>query len=832
MLRGLRVSDVSTLLRLCGNDRKLFLRLGSLLEAHVALTEAALETLTDGTAGRGLLNDRRLGAISPAGFAALAEEIVPDAQVIMIDGDNGAEAGWRVIALADERANPLMDAADAAEAAVTTARDTATDGSPGLAHLVSTLSPALRAPVEGLMQARADDQRAAALEQLRYAMPPLPVVSELMPLILSDAAELVRERAIGLLSGAGAHVAVVDVIRALIRRDDAALGRLAEPVARLGAVQQDLVISAALAGLARGHVTSGMVQLLHRLAGHLSGHRGLERIVTLLLPAKLSLLDLVRSLQHHDRERINHLLALQLGVGSDDQDVQLVVLLAQPGAGPEDLVFRNRLIARGIDLLLSPKDRPAERMALASALRRLDHDGVLATQIAARGMTMAQSYETSVYWLLAELARDHAIPPAVGEDLAVLQRRLLRDAPGPHLVALLEQQLPALVPASERARADLVEPMVEILARFIDERSHDLVSTALTGIGPAAVPPLWILVEEHPHANVRLLASELLPELLRGAEAPPLKAAVKRLLLGLSRSEQARERAALVTAAAILATAPKLSDDPGPAQEVDRAVGALGEWGLDAIGHLAAGPQLSAERRAGLVAGLLDALVADVPNGPAEPVTDPANQEVTWVLDERLGAHTENMPRLLGALYRIGRSQHLDPALQAKIVDRLCRQWRRVAEWKTIWGPANIQDLGRTLGLLAERPDFPGPLRIQVCESLLPNLRQLTIARSLARVFTCAEGPWLSQLAGRAAANLVQLSAEKYYADDEWEELAEVLVDFLAIPHLGPDGAVIRRRLVNVIGAYRAHISSRAKAKLRYLLPELGADLAAKLDWA
>ena len=55
-------------------------------------------------------------------------------------------------------------------------------------------------------------------------------------------------------------------------------------------------------------------------------------------------------------------------------------------------------------------------------------------------------------------------------------------------------------------------------------------------------------------------------------------------------------------------------------------------------------------------------------------------------------------------------------------------------ELQTIWGPANIQELGRVLGLLAGRSDFPGPLRVRICEALLPRLNQLTIARSLARV--------------------------------------------------------------------------------------------------
>jgi hypothetical protein len=98
-------------------------------------------------------------------------------------------------------------------------------------------------------------------------------------------------------------------------------------------------------------------------------------------------------------------------------------------------------------------------------------------------------------------------------------------------------------------------------------------------------------------------------------------------------------------------------------------------------------------------------------------------------------------------------------------------------------------------------------------------------------VFVAGDGPYLSGLAGKAAERLVQLGSEKYYAEDEWPELVETLVDFLVIPHLGPQADSTRRRLVNLLQAYRAHCSSRARAKLRALLPDLNRELRDRLDW-
>ncbi len=824
MLRGLRVSDAATFTRLVAGDNRTFLRLGALLEVHLAFTESALEFALSTAPGRALVVDQRLKACVRADFPALAQELgCKDLGLALYDGDSGAESGWRVVALEDELNNPLTASAAAeAEASLDAAL-------PQLSALVPTLSPAIRVPLEGLLQARADDQRAAALEQLRYAMPPLPVVSELMPMILSDGAELVRERAIGLLAGAGAHSLVVDLIRALIRRDDQALARLHEAVGRLPATQLDVVVAAILAALARGVASQALVDCCRSIAPHLAHHRSLPRLLELLLPTRLSLLDLVRALQAIDSQRVSDALTVHLGL-SPDRDAQLVILLADPrarGSVPE----RERLLAIGLDLLISPRELPPERMGLAAALLRLTTEASLSDRIAERADRLGASYDTSVYWLIAELCRDGHVSEAAGERLAKALRSLLREAAGPHLIAILEQQLPALVPASDHTRTALVEPMVETIARFIDERTRDLVETCLAANGAPAIQPLWALLAEHPHLEVRLVASELLPLLLATAGADDARAAIQRLIATAAKAEQARERAALLKAAAQLATTPSVAEDPAPARAVDAALEGLGRWRTEAIGHLAASSHLGEERRAKIVEDLLAELTAELPDTADTTVTDAATDEVTFIIDERLGQHTEFIPVVISALARIAISPSLPREHVRTIVARMCLQWRRVSQWRIVWGPGNIQELGRALGSLAEQGDFPGPLRIQVCEALLPSISQLAIARALARVFTASDGAFLSRLAGKAAERLVALCSENYYAEDEHDALTDVLVDYLAIPHLGADATAVRRRLITVIGVIRNSLTSRARAKLRYLISEIDAELRPRLDW-
>lgn len=818
MLTGLRAADAPLIQRLVQGDMKLLLRLGALLQDGIAISEPALQSIISG-GQTALLLDRRLKGSDQAGFATLATEHKTDDLILATAPD-----GVRVIALADEVGNPFTAALEPAPVVAPI----------GFNAVVAQLSPALRTPVEGLLAARADDQRAAALEQLRYAMPPLPVVCELMPMLLADGAEMVRERAIALLVASGAHVAVVDAIRAIQRGDDTALARQADAVARLPAAQQELALAAVLAQLARGLATPGLVALAKGMAPLLAGHRSLERLFELLLPRHLSLIDLVRSLQQHDRLRVDVLLSRNLGM-DPDQDAQLIVLLAAPDlpAGSDPLAIMD-LLERGVTLLLAPVQAPRERMALAAALRRIDafHPERPLARLLARNdaATIAKSFDTSVYWLLADLCRDGVVDAATGEILAHTCRRLLRDAAGPHLVSLLEQQLPALLPASPTALLALVEPTVETVARFHDDRSHDVVIACVLALGVPALPALWDALIDHPRAEVRQLCCELIAELSIRAEGPA-EPGIDRLLGILTRVADTDERAALVIAAARILAARQVQD-PEVHARILSATNSLGDQGMVALGHLAASSVCPAELRLDLTERMLRSLQEDVPDAPVETEIDPTNQEVTFLLDDALTRHTDLIPRVLHALQQIGSAPDVPIALQQRVMERLCRQWRKVASWEVVWGPGNIRELGETIARLAERPTCPATQRVQAAEALLIGANQLAIARALARVFISGSGTYLATIAGRATARLVQLAAEDYYADDERIDLVEVLVEMLSIPALGKEDVSLRRRLVNLIATLHQHASARARLRLRYLRPELEPGLQERLEWA
>ena len=818
MLTGLRASDAPTLHRLCLGDQKVFLRLGTLLQAKLSITESALEEMIGQERLKSLLLDRSLRTATPAEFAALLGS--DDADLLMADGD-ATEPGWRVIALADELGNPLLVLPEPTPvAAVVTV----------LPERFTNLAPALRGPVEGLFLANADDQRAAALETLRYAAPPLDVVGELMPMLLADGAELVRERAINLLVAAGANVTVIDLVRALQRNDHPALGRLAETLPSLPPMQRDVACHALLAAVGRGQASQVLIDVCTAVAAHFAGHIGLGRLLELLLPTRLSLVGFVRAVQAVDSERIGSLLERALGLGVES-DVQALVLIAGPGCKADD-----RLIERGLDLLLSPAVEPRERMPLAAALRRLDADSTLPARIAKRGMGVATARDTAIYWLLAEYCRDGSMDKDVASQLGVLLRRLLREGPGPHLVSILENQLTALIPASDAVRSELVEPIGEMAGRFRDERSRDLVLTAIASIGVVAIEPLWRLLEEHAQPGVRLIAISSLPELLIKVDAVTATAAVKRLLARLSmiQSDQyaAAEQSAVLAAAARVATAPVLDADGGTAATVDAAAHAVGDLAIEAFGWLAASRHIDPARRVAVMENMLTEVTAELPDTPLTSTTDAATQDVTFVIDDRLGQHTERIPRLLLALHRMGCSPTLPPQLLRRMVDRLCHQWSLVSSWAVVWGPGNVQELGKVLGLLAQRPEFPGHLRVKICETLIPRISQLAIARNLARIFAVGDGSYLSDLAGKAADTLLGFCASNHFADDEYEDLGDVLVEFLGIPHLGNHGDMLRRRLAGVLSGMRNRLPQRARNRLRDLLPSLDPTIQQRVEWA
>ena len=345
---GLRAAHAPRIQELCKGDKRLLMRVGALLQQRLSLTEAVLEEIEYSPELRKLLMDRKLGTVTSEEFAPLSEHHeCQDVGLLLSD----IEDDWRCLHLEDEVNNIFADA----EAEEDTNSDSEqSEWTHSVSELLPTLHASVRTPLEGLLSAQGDEQRAAAIEQLRYAAPSLNVVSELLPMILVDGADVVRERGIGLLTAAGANPVVTDLIRAMHRNDHKTLDRLTEHLSRLPADQQELVFAALIANATRGSLSHGTIKISCEIASVIAQHRGLPRYIELLLlhGTDIGLVRFIRLLQDENHNAVDDVLRAFLGQSSTI-DAKVLILLAHPKAN-----FDDHLMHMGVDFLISEKEEP------------------------------------------------------------------------------------------------------------------------------------------------------------------------------------------------------------------------------------------------------------------------------------------------------------------------------------------------------------------------------------------------------------------------------------------------------------------------------------------
>jgi hypothetical protein len=122
-------------------------------------------------------------------------------------------------------------------------------------------------------------------------------------------------------------------------------------------------------------------------------------------------------------------------------------------------------------------------------------------------------------------------------------------------------------------------------------------------------------------------------------------------------------------------------------------------------------------------------------------------------------------------------------------------------------------------------------LNARICEALLPLVSQLSVARSVASIVAGGETEYLADLAGRAAARLLALIARGQFADDEEEDLAEVVAAYLLVENLGSEGDLLRRRIAAQLSGLKLRVNQRTRAALREGMPKLEASIRDRLDW-
>jgi len=813
MPKGLRAADAPTILRLCGEDRRLFMRVGALLEHRLALTEAVLGEVRSSDWLRDLIMDRRLRDLEPAASPEFLAERGESEDLRLVEDD-----GWRVLCWEDELGNPLMPEAATAQPRGGPADVTA------LHEVLPQASMDCRLAIEALLAADSDEERSAALEKIRYHLPPQPVLMELLPLVLGDASAEVRDRGQRLLVAAGAQPPVAALVAALVAEDEREVHRLRGEIASLADDQIDMTIAAAVAQLRTGRLGQQTVELLRDRVDRLARHPQLERILEqcLLHGRSLSLLPLVRGLQEFDCGAIDAILDSFLGRG-DEVDARILALLLRP----DDAIGADRA-RRAVELVISPKPIPRERMALAAALTRVgDPDPVIAA-LADRSEFFPECRDTALHWLLAEISRRWEIPQAAADRFLEAIVAILHHGRGTHVMAALEQRLVLLLPGAEDLRLAAIRPLGEIAGNTRDRRYLDLIAHNLGGLDARAGDELWQLIEEHPRRTTCEVAVRALGAALEEADVGTLRATVDRALARIPEQGGDDVDALLLATAARLACLPQLDDDSEPARALDRRSDAYGPRAIPAWSHLAAGPHLDPLRRTNLIERMLRILISEVEKTDAQVRTEGDDEDPTYVFDAALSRHTEWASAILAGLRRITTSPHLPVQLGRRIVDRLAHHFSRVARWETIWAPGNVYELVEVLVRICEREACPSDLRADVGHRLLERISNPHIAAQLARLLMNA-GP--AHLAADAAESFLDLVSRERFADEDQSQVATVLARLLMTADLGEREGPLRRRLAAACGNLARHVDERLRTQLRDRLPSYAEEIRARLDW-
>lgn len=820
MPRPLTAADGVKIHSLTGGDQRLFLRIGALLEHRLGVTEAVLSEALRSEGLRKLLLDRGLSAVAVTDFSTWAQGISGSLDVVLVEEILEGRL-WKVLALSDEIGNPLLSSPPATE------RDVV-----ALYQALEHADLQTRLTVEALLKASSDEERAALVEKLRYRATPIGVVLELLPLLLLDGSTTVRERCLTLLTASGAHPVVVAFFRAMEDHEEGTLRELSANLVHLDENQSRIVVAGVIAHLGHGIVSDRILDLLAQWAPILAHHPGLDRLLELAIANKraMALLPLIRALQQLDRRRVDGILQALLG-RDEESDCVLFVLLI--GLGDS----WGASFERGLDLLLSPLDSPRERQMLAAALARSSDAPAILARLAQRRAEIPLANDSSVLWLIGDLARrrlgiEHH--PILLETIITL----LSQASALMQHAALTQELPLLLDGDEALKARLVDPLATITARTRDERLIDLCVHALADQGRKGREKLWRILIERPERRAREMAIRVLGNVASRCDAQEARLAVSQSLARLAElppksggQSSIHERRVLLDLAAIYATE-AASGNPALAAEVDTVCMEHGLAAIPALGRLAASHLLPGERRVAIVTLLVRLLFHDEATAEISAQAKEIENEDLQVLDRRLGLHTDAVPVLLVAIERILSAALTDPSSPRPAIARIFRQlaehFTQVASWQVLWAPGQVLELVSMLVRVALAEATPLDWRRDLARRLVPHQRHPQIALALAHLVTSCQAP---DLAAAGATRFLDDLAQGRFGEEEPRTLVMALIAFLAIPDLGEDAARLKRQLCTRIHERREHCGQKERQNLAPLLAELEPEIQKLLSW-
>ncbi|NRA37950.1 MAG: hypothetical protein HRU15_07410, partial [Planctomycetes bacterium] len=167
MILGLRASEANRIQELCLGDKRLLMRIGALLQQQVSFSEAVLEEIKHSPEIRKFIMDREINEkIDEKILTEILEKHACNDIGIMLSEDqelDDQKNKWLYIHFDDELNNPFLE--ETTNEVVEPKNSNQWMRS--VSDLLPTLNSSVRTPLEGLLAAKGDEQRAAAIEQLR-----------------------------------------------------------------------------------------------------------------------------------------------------------------------------------------------------------------------------------------------------------------------------------------------------------------------------------------------------------------------------------------------------------------------------------------------------------------------------------------------------------------------------------------------------------------------------------------------------------------------------------------------------------------------------------------
>src|SRR5258705_1149303 len=239
-----------------------------------------------------------------------------------------------------------------------------------------------------------------------------------------------------------------------------------------------------------------------------------------------------------------------------------------------------------------------------------------------------------------------------------------------------------------------------------------------------------------------------------------------------------------------------------------------------ALGWLASAPACDPGRASETALKFMDLLDSPMPD---VEVNETHGDEGTHLfVGAQTTVYTDLIPELLAGLRRISEAGRVAPGVRRRLAERLRERYAAVTEYREIWAPGNVVQLGEVLGAFASAPGTGPEERTLLVNALRGNLRNLGTVQILAEVFTRAdegEATYVGSLGGFIGEVLAFLDRREYQEREDQRILIEALGRVAGNRRLATNKAESDRRRERIVELLLEHANwiRQARPILRLL---------------